>query len=639
MVAFLFVCIWLPGSACAQLYVAQDGSVSVGEYNATSGAVLSANYITISMGISYPTALALSGNKLFVANAGGNTVSEYDVSNEKMVVSNPNFIAKGLSWPIGLAISGTNLYVANGNGNASIGEYNTTTAAVINSNFIPAPLDLGGPSALAVSSDGNTLFVAHYQQFNNSKNPGRGSVSTYDAKSGALINGNLIIGLQGPAALAVSGDTLYVVNSGYTGAGTGSVGKYSASSGAAINASFITGLNQPFGIATFGNTVFVAIRGSGLGTVEFYDANSGALDKAHSITGILSPYGLAVGAASTPLSPTRILFLDASTGKTVDATQTMQSVVVGQQIQLRADPAGSGPWEVNDSEGKPARLVKEYTTPPIPIAYQSSDAKSEALVTPVNLSGPARTSFYFVTPGAIDPSIYSVIYHYTQSNGKPASAVAKFEVDGPGATVTPSPTPGIFKPLQPEANANPTYSFPIKFQLTPIAAKSHKGNFFWTQLVDNMTETQVDARGITVAHKPVGLDNTFPYAGGDPSNHSFLNCYNSDTGDAPGEHLTPGYFSFNEQASFRMYLMWEWQSSAPNTIPVSLGFLPWSFEISLLMNGETPSIDPKGLNQFKVGAFIPILKNTEPEKDFPQWTSVAVNEGNAQTIKPCGPPP
>ena len=55
MVAFLFVWILLPGSACAQLYVAQDGSASVGEYNATSGAVLNANFITISMGTSYPT--------------------------------------------------------------------------------------------------------------------------------------------------------------------------------------------------------------------------------------------------------------------------------------------------------------------------------------------------------------------------------------------------------------------------------------------------------------------------------------------------------------------------------------------------------------------------------------------------------
>jgi RHS repeat-associated protein len=292
MPAFLFAWILLPGSACAQLYVAQDGSVSVGEYNATSGAVINANYITISMGISYPTALALTGNTLFVANAGANTVGEYDVSNPKMGVAiNADFISAGLSWPIGLAISGTNLYVANGNGNASIGEYNTSTAAVINSNFIPAPLDLGSPSALAVSSDGSTLFVAHYQQFNNPKNPGLGSVSAYDAKSGALINGNLIIGLKGPAALEVSGDTLYVVNSGYTAVGAGSVGEYSASTGTVLNASFIPGLTQPFGIATLGNTIFVAMHNSG---VASYNASNGALLNANFITQAVSPYGLAV---------------------------------------------------------------------------------------------------------------------------------------------------------------------------------------------------------------------------------------------------------------------------------------------------------------------------------------------------------
>lgn len=372
--------------------------------------------------------------------------------------------------------------------------------------------------------------------------------------------------------------------------------------------------------------------------MAFYDANSGTLDKDHSVTGVVSPYGLAVGSVGTPLSPTRILFFDGSINKTVDATQTTQSVVVGQQIQVRADPAGSGPWEVNDSEGHPAKLVGGYTTPSLGI--DSSDDKSEAKVTSASLRGPSTTSFYFVTPGALPPSLYTVIYHYAGADGEPTSAVAKFEVDGPGATVTTSPTPGTFNPLPPKDDA---YSFPIEFYQTRIPAKSHKGNFFWTQLVDNLIFTQVGPKGVTIVHEPVGLDNTFPYAGGLNAlpilGPLVSSCYNSDTKDGPGDHLTPGYYTFDEQASFRMYLMWKWQGSAPNTIPVSLGFVPWSFEISLVMKNETLSFNANGLNQFKAGAFIPLLKNTEPEKDFPQWTSVAVNEGkNAQKITPCGPP-
>jgi hypothetical protein len=303
--AFLFVWILLPGRACAQLFVAQDGTVSIGEYDPITGAAINANLISVSAGISYPTGLALSGNTLFVANAGGNTVGEYEVSNNKKVVSDPHFIATGLNYPIGLAISGTSLYVANGNGNGAVGKYDISSnpATLIKANFVPSTVQLGGPSALAVSGDGDTLFVAHYQQFNNAKNPGLGSVSAYNAKTGDVINGNLIIGLKGPVALAVSGETLYVVNSGYTAANAGNVGKYSASNGAVLKASFITGLNQPFGIAILKNTVFVAIRGSGLGTVAFYDANSGDLDKDHSVTGVVSPYGLTVKSVGTPLSP------------------------------------------------------------------------------------------------------------------------------------------------------------------------------------------------------------------------------------------------------------------------------------------------------------------------------------------------
>jgi hypothetical protein len=251
MVALLLCITALWGrSAFAQLYVAQDGSVSVGDYNATTGAAINASLISVSAGVSYPTGLALSGDKLFVANAGSNTVGEYNINNSKVVLSNPKFIAEGLSWPIGLAISGNNLYVANGNGNESVGVYDATTGAAINANLVPYTGVLGGPWALAVSGDGNTLFVAHYAQYGNVKNIGLGSVSSYDAKSGAVINANLVLGLKGPVALAVSGNTLYVVNSGYTGANTGSVGTYSAGSGDAIKANFITGLDQPFGIAT-----------------------------------------------------------------------------------------------------------------------------------------------------------------------------------------------------------------------------------------------------------------------------------------------------------------------------------------------------------------------------------------------------
>ena len=65
-------------------------------------------------------------------------------------------------------------------------------------------------------------------------------VGEYNATTGAVINANFITGLNGPVGLALSGNNLFVANFG-----GGTVGEYNATTGAAINANFITGLNDP----------------------------------------------------------------------------------------------------------------------------------------------------------------------------------------------------------------------------------------------------------------------------------------------------------------------------------------------------------------------------------------------------------
>jgi hypothetical protein len=80
-----------------------------------------------------------------------------------------------------------------------------------------------------------------------------GIVSEYDTNTGVVINANFITGLIGPNALLLSGDILFVANTG------GSVGKYDAKTGAAISPSFITGTNfSPTGLALSGDKLFVA---------------------------------------------------------------------------------------------------------------------------------------------------------------------------------------------------------------------------------------------------------------------------------------------------------------------------------------------------------------------------------------------
>ena len=103
----------MPRSADAQLYVGQTAAGIVSEYNATTGAPMSPNFIT-----------------------GGQQV-------------------------LGLAVSGNILYVADADA-GTIGKYNATTGAVINANFITGLI----PSALVVS--GNILFVTTHPTTNSS---------------------------------------------------------------------------------------------------------------------------------------------------------------------------------------------------------------------------------------------------------------------------------------------------------------------------------------------------------------------------------------------------------------------------------------------------------------------------------------
>jgi 6-phosphogluconolactonase (cycloisomerase 2 family) len=231
--------------------------------------------------------------------------SEYNGSNGDVIdakfIANvgANFVLIG---PTGLAVWGKFFFVA-GTGNQAIFRYDAATGA----NGImwpetPTQFALGNPTALAVSADGKTLFVAHWQEggtlFDNS---GHGSVSTYNANSGTVDKDNLILGLDFPTALAVSADgkTLFVGNSGGT-TGVGSVGAYSATSGDPIKGNLITGLPSVYGIAVLDNTLYVASYYGSLSKVGTYSATSGDPIKANLITGLNQAYGVAIKPAATP---------------------------------------------------------------------------------------------------------------------------------------------------------------------------------------------------------------------------------------------------------------------------------------------------------------------------------------------------
>jgi hypothetical protein len=71
-------------------------------------------------------------------------------------------------------------------------------------------------------------------------------VGEYDATTGAPLNANFITGLTGAWGLTISGNDLFVAEDRVS---TGAVAEYDATTGAAINANLITGLNSPLYVA------------------------------------------------------------------------------------------------------------------------------------------------------------------------------------------------------------------------------------------------------------------------------------------------------------------------------------------------------------------------------------------------------
>jgi len=158
------------------LYVANSDPSTVqqrvGAYNATTGAVINASFIT-GLGLdSTPAGLALSGNNLLVADSFDH-VQEYNATTGAAI--NTSFIT--MPGVVAILLSGNTLYAASASNGGLISEYNATTGTAINANFI---VNGGGNVGLALS--GNDLFVSR----------SNATVNEYNATTGALITGNFI---------------------------------------------------------------------------------------------------------------------------------------------------------------------------------------------------------------------------------------------------------------------------------------------------------------------------------------------------------------------------------------------------------------------------------------------------------------
>jgi hypothetical protein len=244
----------ITASVDGQVFVAESGSATIGEYT-TTGAVVNSSLI---QGIVAPTSIVVSGSDLFVSY-DSIRVGEYTTSGATVNADLFNEI-----YPItSMAVSGSDIFVTEVTV-GKIGEY-TTSGTLVTTSLVSG---LTLPSSLAIS--GSDLFVA---------NVGAGLTALGEyTTSGATVNASLITGLDDPTDVGISGDNILITSFGIlfaysdtSGVWTGSVldvrptdfaiagsnifsidgddiGEYTTS-GTVVNADLVSGLSDPTAIA------------------------------------------------------------------------------------------------------------------------------------------------------------------------------------------------------------------------------------------------------------------------------------------------------------------------------------------------------------------------------------------------------
>ena len=145
--------------------------------------------------------------------------------------------------------------------------------------------------------------------------------------------------------------------------------------------------------------------------------------------------------------------------------------------------------------------------------------------------------------------------------------------------------------------------------------KPGNGNFLFVQTVDSDTSSNgYNSNGKSIVCTAVsGVDGAYPYQ----------NAYDPvSRADAP---TMPLPFSPNASRTFNatMYLMWQ-STDTPNSIPVPLGYVPWTFSGTATCNsscGSASNWTPSGVggptNQFYQ------TTSSDPNLGFPTWPGPA----------------
>ena len=266
------------------------------------------------------------------------SIGKYDATTGALIQS--GFIVP--TSPMAMAFSGkiknlgnTIFVLQNGtSSNPTVSQY-STTGAVINLNFITG---LYYDTGIAVV--GNKLFVAY------DSDPGgthTATVAEFHATTGALINANLIVrndpGGDLPGPLTASGSSLFFgYVDGFNGA---TICEYNVTTGAITPDFIVLGDGYTPGALTVSNNhLFVGywIPGSG-GTVGEYDATTGVPINATLITGLsYQPLGLSVSVNHLLVAEgAGVSEYNATTGKLINANFINFGNIGASQLVVRAE--------------------------------------------------------------------------------------------------------------------------------------------------------------------------------------------------------------------------------------------------------------------------------------------------------------
>jgi hypothetical protein len=322
---------------------------------------------------------------------------------------------------------------------------------------------------------------------------------------------------------------------------------------------------------------------------------------------------------SGPITTPHIFFLDPSTRTYSDVTNSSVRVVVGEQIQLFAEPPDSAKGNHWSVPGKP---IGGYTA----MVCKLGASCNPGSVTAADFANPVTTQFYWYEPGT-----YTVKY----SSGASDKAETTFYV-APARV----PTVAVNEKMAGVSCQDYPKECDIQYRTDPITMATGlytgfgnssppslnlgilfneygspgSGSFQWVQLIrsDDIKYTTTNRSMLDCPASP-GLDGRYPYAP-DPSDP-----YASDAtaNDSPGASIDSTVTAVTSDFSAQMYLMWT--SNLPNSIPVPLGSVKWRF----VESSKGDKSDPYGWTTPTVALALHSEFSTN-FSDYPKWDSLTM---------------